>query len=530
MSKRTNSESKNITREIIKPPENQDREKSGIRNILFPVFLAFIFLIVYAFIFDSKVDLIGDNASYFTLGKALATGHGYVNIAGINQNPENHFPPGYPVLISIVMTVFGQSILAIKVFNGIYILCALILLYFITISITGNKTLAMVSSILLAMNYHLLQYSTIMMSEAPFILSSVMALWLVIKIRDDKNIFFQPALYISLLCISLSYYIRSTGLALFGGIFLWFVFRKNWKAVIFYTLGFIMSALPWYFRSKKLGGNAYLQPLVMVNPYRPDLGNANMHDYITRIFSNISRYIAREIPSSTMPFIQVNYPSNISFSEWIIGLIMVGLIIYGLVRLRKFRVLIIAYLVATFGILFMWPEVWTGVRFILPVTPLLLICLLYGLNELYQLVITKMKIKTVIGPLIFLIFALFLIKPLQSLNKKATDPYPANWKNYFEIARLMKRQNINNAVVCCRKPDLFNLFSDTYTCSFPYTENDKEIIKYLSDSKVTHVVLDNLGYRQTYVYLLPAVQKNPEHFETIGHLLNPDTYLLKFKP
>lgn len=530
MPKRSDPKDKKQERPLPEQAGKPDNKKSGSGNILFPFILGLIFLIVYAFIFDSKVDLNGDNANYFTLGKALATGQGYVNIASINQNPENHFPPGYPVLISFVMRIFGESILAIKVFNGIYILAALILLYFITEIITGNRILAMVSSILLALNYHLLLYSTMMMSEAPYILASILALWLVIRIDEKGNIFKQPALYISLLCIVLSYYIRSTGLALFGGIFLWFAFRKNWKAVIFYTAGFILAALPWYFRSRKLGGNAYIQPLVMINPYRPDLGNADFHDYVVRLFSNISRYITREIPSSTLPFIRVNYPEKISGSEWIIGIIITALIIFGLVRLKKFRVLIVAYLLATFGILFLWPEVWTGVRFVLPVAPLLLVCLLYGLYELYLLTISKLHFKSVLGPLIFLVIALFLIKPIQQLNKKATNPYPSNWKNYFETAKWIKRQHIDNAVVSCRKPNLFYLYSDSYTCSFPYTENDQAIIKYMTDSKVTHVVLDNLGYRQTYVYLLPAIRKNPQHFATLQHLTNPDTYLLRFKP
>ena len=230
MSKRRESKEKKKGNPIAEPTVTPADKKSGFRNILFPAILGLIFLVVYAFIFDSKVDLNGDNANYFTLGKALATGHGYVNIASINQNPENHFPPGYPVLVSLVMRVFGESIVAVKFFNGLYILAALILLYFITERITGNRSLAMVSSILLGLNYHLLLYSTMMMSEASFILVSMLALWLVIRIDDKKNLFTQPALYLSLLCIVLAYYIRSTGLALFGGIFLWFAFRKNWKS------------------------------------------------------------------------------------------------------------------------------------------------------------------------------------------------------------------------------------------------------------------------------------------------------------
>ena len=141
-----------------------------------------------------------------------------------------------------------------------------------------------------------------------------------------------------------------------------------------------------------------------------------------------------------------------------------------------------------------------------------------------------MKVKTIMSPLIFLIVILFSIKPLQQLHKKATQPYPSNWKNYFELAKWIKHQHPEGAVVCCRKPNLFYLYSGTFVYTYPYTENDQEILAKMAENKVTYVVLDNLGYRQTYAYLLPAIQKNPQHFGTVQKLSNPDTYLLTFKP
>lgn len=507
------------------PEQNKD-----VRNILYPVIIILLYLVVYAFIFDSKIDFNGDNASYFTLGKALSSGHGYVNIAHIEMSPENHFPPGYPFLISVVLSVFGESIMAVKLFDGLYIVSSIILIYFIAARITDNKTLAFAISVLLALNSHILLYSHLMMSEPAFNLMSTLTLWMIMNIRDDKGIFSQPALYVSIVALGISYYIRSTGLALFGGIFLWFLIKKNWKAVAFYTAGFFMFALPWYLRGQKLGGSSYIKPLVMINPYRPDLGNASLPDYIARLTSNISRYIAREIPNSSFPFIKVNYVNEISLQEWVLGLIILGIIVFGLIRLKKFRLLIMAYLLATFGILFMWPEVWTGVRFILPVMPLLLISVLFGFYELYTIITQKAGFKTTLSPFVFLFLALFNINPVRDLHKRAVADYPANWKNYFEIAKWIKKQGFENAVVCCRKADLFYLYSDTFVYTYPYTENDQEIISELKDNKVTHVVLDNLGYRQTYAYLLPAIQKNPEHFQTILKLSDPDTYLLKFNP
>ena len=55
------------------------------------ILITVVFLFVYQFIFDSKIDLNGDNASYYILGKAINGGEGYVNINSIYKTPNNHF-------------------------------------------------------------------------------------------------------------------------------------------------------------------------------------------------------------------------------------------------------------------------------------------------------------------------------------------------------------------------------------------------------------------------------------------------------
>ncbi len=71
----------------------------------------------------------------------------------------------------------------------------------------------------------------------------------------------------------------------------------------------------------------------MINPYRAELGNADIADYFNRIIANVSRYITREIPNSNLPFIKVNYMSEIGSLEWLIGIPMLLLIVYGLYKL-----------------------------------------------------------------------------------------------------------------------------------------------------------------------------------------------------
>ena len=77
---------------------------------------------------------------------------------------------------------------------------------------------------------------------------------------------------------------------------------------------------------------------------------------------------------------------------------------------------------------------------------------------------------------------------------------------------------------------LFYLRSGTYTAPYLYSKDDQEMINDLKDKKADYVVLDNLGYRQTYEYLYPVIRNHQNIFPMVFSLKNPDTYLLKFTP
>ena len=48
-----------------------------------------------------------DGAGYATLGLALATGRGYVEISHPDAPPHSHFPPGYPASLGLLWKLRG---------------------------------------------------------------------------------------------------------------------------------------------------------------------------------------------------------------------------------------------------------------------------------------------------------------------------------------------------------------------------------------------------------------------------------------
>lgn len=515
-------------------------KKVANRLLLFIYLLVLIisFFHVYGSVFDEKINLGGDNAGYYILGNAIASGQGFTNIHTKEKAEHTHFPPGYPAIIAAISKVYNNDIQTIKKANGMFLLLSIGLLFFILSEITGNYHIPFVTSLLSLLNVNLLGYSVIMMSEIPFLFFSLLCIWLAMKIDFDKPFYKNWLFLLLILDLSLVFYIRSAGLALLVGIGLYLAFNKKWKYVLALFTGFFLTMLPWYLRNKSVGAGSYLHVLVSKNPYRPELGLMGFSDWFTRIGHNFQRYLTREIPSSTFNFIHItSYKNPISTSEWILGIIIIAVMIFGLFRIKKYFLLILFYMSAYMGILLLWPEVWYGVRFILPLVPLMTFLFVNGIYELLTLLGQKvLKIeKASVMQIAMVILLLLVIKPYSSeaivkLERQAKGSYPNKYKNYFELAKWVKNNTPENSVTCCRKGQLFFLFSNKYVTGYKNTLDTEDQINFLKEKGVDYVVLEQLGFASTGRYLLPAIKKYPEKFQVVQHLKNPDTFLMKFRP
>lgn len=504
---------------------NKTKDLKGGPNWLHLGIIAVAFLLAYSYTFDAKLAMLGDNASYYALGKALAEGEGYVNVSSVRKMPNNHYPPGYPVIISLVM-IFTDSILVIKLVNGLIGLLGFTVVYLLIRNVSGHSLLALVVTLLAVLNSHLLWYSSLIMSEIPFMLFSILALYCFSKIDFERFSWKDKFFWGSLLALVISYYIRSLGVALLGGFVLALLFKKQWKFIGIYIIGFAVAIVPWFIRGSQLGGSSYMRQLKMINPYQPALGQADFGDFVDRFFANFQRYVTRELPDALFPIIEPNYGQPSSTGQWLLGIIILGLMVYGVINLPKFQWLIVGYLLGTLAVLMLWPEVWIGVRFIVPVIPIFLLVFVNGIYTLLGLLLKSAPKKVIIYSIGGFLM-LFQFKAVQAIHDTAKEPYAPAWKNYFATADWLKKNERNDVVVSCGKPALFYLYSGTYTTRYKFL-SPEELIANLEKNQVDYVVIDQ-AYGNTLRYLLPAVRKYPDRFQQVYHLDNPDTYLLKFK-
>jgi hypothetical protein len=246
---------------------------------------------------------------------------------------------------------------------------------------------------------------------------------------------------------------------------------------------------------------------------------------LDRVHNNLVRYFTCDIPLNI-------FPSETSFdkapmSYWILGIVMLLLMIWGLYKLKDIRLLLAGYFGGSLVILMIWPTEYGFVRYITPFTPLILLLCLNGLKELIALGIGEKN--TTYAPYVFLLIGLVYVKPIDKMEEEVLQPLPQNYVNYFEMAKWAKANTPKNAIFSARKPDMFIYYSDRLCVGDKPSLDDKEVIQFFRDRNVDYVCIEQLGFASTGRFLVPAIQKNQDKFDVVYHLPDPDTYLLKFK-
>ena len=119
---------------------------------------------------------------------------------------------------------------------------------------------------------------------------------------------------------------------------------------------------------------------------------------------------------------------------------------------------------------------------------------------------------------------------MKSEIEQSKQKYPVQYVQFFSMAKQMKKIAPKGSVVCSRKPQMFWMDSQLPGVNYKYTKDAKELILDLVEKKVDYVLLDNLGYSSTYLYLYPAIQQYPQFFQqAVLRYDNTHQYMIVFE-
>lgn len=504
------------------------------KNYIFLLILAVIFTCVYAYVFDSKLDLNGDNATYLRLARNMAEGNGYAAATVNGMIPASHFPPGYSIFLSFFMLLGIQNLVFFKVLNGILLFASLVVLFLIIKRSTQNIPLAFTAVLLPVFSPQLQHFSNMVMSEMLFLFFSVMVIFSLFQYaKNTKDCFWtSPWFYVAFASAAISYHIRSVGMANILAILVFFLFRKEWKQSIFSLAGIVLLISPWIIRNSIHGiKSRYFGTIMTVNPWRPESGTiSTFGEFFEKLIDNFDETVIKGFKEILFPFLNIDYGSPSGFLAVIGGLLILATVFYGAWYLKEVRWALIALLVGHIGLFMLWHG-GNGSRYVVPIAPFIFTCFYTGVYAIVRTwILKKENVFRHYFPYAFLLMIIPMIGPIKTQAQISKQPYPPAYRNYFNIAKEMQQKFPENKVCCCRKPELFNYYAPKlYATNYLYSQEPEKVIVDMINKKVDYVILDQLGYSSTYHYLYPAVQAHEDLFPVIGHFPNPDTYLLKFE-
>ena len=132
--------------------------------------------LLFVYIFKPTLDMNGDTSQYYIYATSLAQGEGYTELSSLGHPPANGFPPGYPLIMAPIRAI-TDSIIAQKVLNGFMLFGAAVLLFLFLRKVVPQP-LAFTIVLVSLLNYRVLQFATIMMSETAYLFFSTLAIYL----------------------------------------------------------------------------------------------------------------------------------------------------------------------------------------------------------------------------------------------------------------------------------------------------------------------------------------------------------------
>jgi len=477
----------------------------------------------------------GDNAAYVALADALAEGRGYVE--GWEPGSPNHtkYPPVFAGLLAILVMLGAERWVTLKLVAAVSALVVVGATY-----LWARKRipegLAAGAALATGLSYTLLFHSRYILSDVPFLAFTMLTVWLLQPTRDDvcevgtspsegpKHL---PASLFAgaVLLVGLAYFTRSAGLPLVLALLAVLAVARAWRraAVSAAVLG--IPAVAWSLRTGSEQGE-YGSEFLLVNPYEPALGTVDVSGMLARIGTNAEGYLTEHLPASV---------AGSGAPSWVVLLVLIvtllALVGWGRAawpRGESRPGLAELFLPLYAGVVLVWPEVWSGDRFALPLVPFLMVYALetlrWGARGLGESTAAR---AAVVAPTLLLVGLLTAAAPgVRTLGEEADacadliveqNAWTCSGVGTFELvdaARWTGAFLPEDAVVLSRKPRIFHVESGVPSRTYPFLDDPQALLDEADAVGARYVLLDRVS-SQGMRFVGGAIVAHPERFCSI---------------
>ena len=468
-------------------------------------------LALYALIsfltFEPQPHSGGDNAGYITLARSLLERGAYLDLYDPAEPPHTKYPPVFPGLLALGMLLGLQPWVGLKLI-GVALGGGAIAGTYLWIRRRGRPALALGTAVVLALAPGILRETHWVLSDVPFWCLTALALWAFERLRPDDWRRFALAATLAVL----AYFTRSAGLPLVLAAALWLGWRRHWRQLLAFALVLLPLAFLWWLRARHVTGVQYVGEFWLVDPYQPQLGRVDVPGLLARLGDNLQKYLTIHLP-----ILLTGAPGG---GAVLASVGVVGFGIYGWIRrLRRARVAEL-FLPLYLGLILLWPAVWSGERFLLPVLGLMLF---YAGDGLVRAVGRTPRTRLLTGAAAAALLVLLAAPGLATATRfglacngayrqgqryACVDPAT---QQFYALAEWAGQALPADAKVLSRKPRLFYVMSGLQGRNYPMASTTEALLAAADSAGARWVVLDQLG-GLAQRYLAPALLQRPRAF------------------
>jgi len=404
-----------------------------------------------------------DDGIYVSTAKALAQGDGY-RLINLPDSPlQTKYPILYPALLAVIWKLwpsFPDNLLAMQglsLFAGAATV-ALVFLYLVSNGYS-SRGIAITSGLFCASSAWFLYFSTLTISEIPFALLTVIALWTVersIRIPIESSLF---KFTIGVL-LALPFLTRIIGIVLVP-ISLILLYRAG-RSIRLIALGSAAVVVPWIFWmliGPKWNQNQVAAYYTNYLSWWSSFGLPNL----IRIF--LYNLLMVAIQPSQISFAIFH---NIKEHPWLFSITpFIGVMIFGsiILHIRSGR-LLPCFLAAYLAIILLWP--WPPFRFLVSILPFLLAYLIGGIWRLVHkypyLIHQKWLLMAFLGLLLIInIGSIYRVGRINEITKYQCVVPPTNliyWSSYESMFNWLSTHTKSTDVIASGLDTMMYLYTE----------------------------------------------------------------------
>lgn len=432
----------------------------------------------------------GDNSIYVSLAYSLVSTGSYTEVFDPAGLPHSKYPPVFPMILAALIGLGARTWLAMKSVAVVSTLLTVGLIYLWAERRVGSWA-AFAVTLLYGASAAVVYYSHWALSDPLFVAFTVAAFWAYEGGRSEGSRR-PPWIAGALVLAGLAYFTRSAGLPLVAALFVCLALERRWRSLGVAAVALGVPAVLWWLRGRSAPAS-YAAEFWLADPYQPTLGTIGVLDLLPRALANFEGYVTRHVPGGVIG------PRTGGVA--LLGVAMVAATLWGWARTARERVgLPEVFLPLYFGLVLLWPIVWSGDRFALPLYPLVF---LYGAVALRD--ITRRAPRVVGAPAVAVVLLALLLPASGSWLRAREESracarvvevagpfgcYGAGVAAFVEAARWSREALPEGASVMTRKPGHFYVLSGVPSRTFPFDPTPEAQLAAADAVGVRYILID----------------------------------------